>query len=243
MRSDMHKVICEEPRHGGDREKGCRHRAHCSDELLPKTEGMRRPHSDRKWFGEHLGPLRRWLRSQSGRSWNDVYSEASRVIRPDSVVRNHIKFHMLGFVQRDTFLRDGQIWCFSSRYRSEVPVSVSADRWSPFYVDPGTGCLCEVQLGARGRWHDPEEERRRKTQKWVRPTTVLRQLNGIWFECLVQNFPAVFKPGDKPTRFDMAERHKIGANQAVTIYGRRVFCVLKRQLSRRELREWGLQNS
>src|SRR5438477_11087201 len=94
MRSDMHRVICEEPRHGGRYEKLGR-RANLADELLPKFEGMRRPHGDRKWFGEHLGPLRRWLRSQVGRPWNRVYSEACAIIKPDSVVRNYIKLHIL----------------------------------------------------------------------------------------------------------------------------------------------------
>src|SRR5262249_40852920 len=112
MRSDMHKVICEEPRHGGGRERFGR-RANLGEELLPKFEGIRRPHLDRKWFGEHLGPLRRWLRSQVGRPWNDVYSEACSVIKPDSVVRNHIKSHLLEFVQRHTFLRNGRVWCFT----------------------------------------------------------------------------------------------------------------------------------
>jgi len=95
MRADMHKVICEEPRHGGGREKSGR-RAQLADDLLPTAEGMRRPHRDRKWFGEHLSPLRRWLRSQVGRPWNLVYGEACAVIKPDSVVRNHINSMFTG---------------------------------------------------------------------------------------------------------------------------------------------------
>ena len=45
MRADMHKVICEEPRHGGGREKFAR-RANLPDELLPKFEGICRPHRE-----------------------------------------------------------------------------------------------------------------------------------------------------------------------------------------------------
>src|SRR5207248_1577311 len=134
--------------------------------LLPKFEGVRRPHRERKWFGEHLGPLRRWLRSQVGRPWNQVYSEVCAVIKPDSVVRNHIKFHLLQFVQRQTFFRDGCIWCYTTGWRgNELPVKEAASHWSSFYVHPRAGLLCEVALRARARWRDFESEHRANTQR------------------------------------------------------------------------------
>src|SRR5215469_6547353 len=127
MRSDMHKVICEEPRHGGGPERRLR-RGNLPEDLLPKFEGIRRPHTNRKWFGEHLGPLRRWLRSRVGRPWNDIYGEACAVIKPDSVVRNHIKFHLLEFVHRHTYLHDGRIWCFTVGWRGcELPIEEAAN--------------------------------------------------------------------------------------------------------------------
>ena len=243
MRSDMHKVICEEPRHGGGREKHSR-RANLSDEFLPRTEGMRRPHRDRKWFGEHLGPLRRWLRSQLGRAWDDVYREACAVIKPDSVVRNHIKFHLLQFVQRHTFVQGGRVWCFTTGWQgNEKLVEENASHWAPFYVHPQTGLLCEAQLLPRSRRRDHEAELRAKTQRWLSENTLLRQLNGIWFECAVEFFPANFVRGDEPTQFDLAERRLISLSQANDVYGKRVFCLAKRQLSRRELRKFGLSNS
>src|SRR2546429_257519 len=66
MRADMHKVICEEPRHGGGPQKTSR-RANGPDELLPRFGGGRRPHKDRKSFGEHPGPLRPARRQPSWR--------------------------------------------------------------------------------------------------------------------------------------------------------------------------------
>jgi hypothetical protein len=243
MRSDMHKVICEEPRHGGGPEKHSRS-ANLPEELLPKFEGIRQPHKDRKRFGEHLGPLRRWLRSQIGRPWSDVYGEACAVIKPDSVVRNHIKFHLLQFVQRYTFMRDRRVWCFTTHWsRNEIPVDEAASRWSPFYVHPESGLLCEVISRRRARWENQEKERRAKTQRWLSNNALLRQLNGLWFECAVESFPDRFVRGDEPMRFDMAERRLIGPGQAKKVYGRKVFCFAKRQLSRRELRQCGLNNS
>src|SRR2546423_2145458 len=122
MRSDMHKVVVERPRWNPGPGKHGR-RANLSDELLPKFEGIKRPHAHRKGLTDLLGPLKRWLRSQVGRPWNDVYSEACAVIKPDSVIRPHIKTHLLEFVHRHTFLKDGEVWCFTGRWRhGEVPV-------------------------------------------------------------------------------------------------------------------------
>ena len=243
MRSDMHKVICEEPRHGAGPQKHLR-RANIAHELLPRFEGIRRPHRSRKWFGEHLGPLRRWLRSQVGRPWNDVYGEACAVIKPDSVVRNHIKFHLLEFVHRHTFLRDGRVWCFAAGWRGgELPVEEAASRWSPFYVHPVTRALCEVPSRPRRRWREAHEQRLVKSRRWLNEDTVLRLLNGMWFECAVSSFHERFVRGDAPTEFDWAERRLIGPGQATNIYGKRVFCFAKRQLSHHELKKLGLANS
>jgi len=102
----MHKVVVERPRWNPGPGKHGR-RANLSNELLPKFEGIKRPHAHRKGLTDLLGPLKRWLRSQVGRPWNDVYSEACAVIKPDSVIRAHIKTHLLEFVHRHTFLKDG----------------------------------------------------------------------------------------------------------------------------------------
>ena len=77
----MHKVIVERPWwNPGPGKKG--RQANLSDELLPKFEGIKRPHRHRKGLTDLLGPLKRWLLSQVGRPWNDAYSEACAVIKP-----------------------------------------------------------------------------------------------------------------------------------------------------------------
>src|SRR2546422_4122874 len=85
MRSDMHKVVVEHPRWNPGPGKHGR-RADLSDELLPKFEGIKRPHAHRKGLTDLLGLLKRWLHSQAGRSWNDVYSEASVFSRCECIV-------------------------------------------------------------------------------------------------------------------------------------------------------------
>ncbi|MBI1842770.1 MAG: hypothetical protein HYR88_18170 [Verrucomicrobia bacterium] len=190
-----------------------------------------------------LGPLERWLRSQVGRPWDVVYSDACAVIRADSVVRAHIKNHLLEFVERHTFMKGGEVWCFVEYGPAqEVPVNRALYRRSGFFVHPLTRLLQPIPEGPRMRRRDPQGERRRSTQRWLCDSMLLRRLNGCWFECRVLPFPRRTVKGDSPWRFDAAAKKAICRSDADDIYGRRVYCVAKRQLSRRELKREGLSN-
>src|SRR5438445_5372169 len=142
MRSDMHKVVVERPRWNPGPGKNGR-RANLSDELLPKFEGIKRPHPRRKGLTDLLGPLKRWLQAQVGRPWNDVYSEACAVIKPDSVIRAHVKAHLLQFVERHTFIHDGKVCVLDigCRGRGIVPVDERRYGWNLFFVHPETSLL------------------------------------------------------------------------------------------------------
>ena len=244
MRNDMHKVVVERAR-GGQAWAKKFPRPHVPFDDLPKYQGIKQAHAHRKWFTDVLGPLRRWLRSQVGRPWNNVYSEACAVIKPDSVVRAHIKTHLLDFVLRDTFMHQREVWCFA-RYRwfgtNELPVLRLATRWTSFYVHPETGLLCEIPPQRRARWRDKTAEAHAQIQRWVNDTTLLRRLNGSWFECRVEAFPARDLRHEGPLRFDLNVHRLISRDDAKHLYGRTVRCVAKRQLSRRELQRHGLVN-
>src|SRR6267142_2463842 len=144
MRPDMHKVVVERPRWNPGPGKHGR-RANLPDELLPKFEGIRRPHASRKGLTDLLGPLRRWLHSQLGRPGNDVYSEACAVIKPDSVIRAHIKTHLLEFVERHTFMHEGKVCTLVPYYGGGItPVAEMRFRRSLYFVHPETHLLSEI---------------------------------------------------------------------------------------------------
>src|SRR5207302_5976826 len=121
---------------------------------------------------------------------------------------------------------------------NELPVQEAASHWSPFYVHPRTGALCEAALGPGIRRRDEEAERRAVTQRRLSESRLLRQVAGIWFECAVEPFPAYLGPGDEPPQFDLAERRLIEPGHAKIIDGKEVFCIAMRQISRRELRKF-----
>lgn len=248
MRPDMHKVVVERPRWNPGPAKLNR-QANLDPDLLPRCEGMRRPYKSRKAFTDLLGPLRRWLRAQVGRPWDDVHSEACAVIKPDSIVRAHIKTHLLEFVHRHTFVRDGRVWCYGRSWffapGIEHPVAEAASRWTPFYVHPVSRLLCEVPLASRRERQRAWSELRSgfaPEQRWLGDTRALLRLNGLWFDCTMKAFPPYFNRGDEPVRQDVALKRPLNRSQAYDHYGRYVFCVAKRQLGSKELRRLGLAN-
>jgi hypothetical protein len=234
MRTDMHKVIVEEPRGGGGKTKNWR-RANLPDELLPKHEGIRRLHRHQKRFGEHLSPLKRWLRSNCGRLWNQVYSEAAQVIKASDPVRLHIKFHMMQMVERNTFMLDGKIYCYRNMETVDLGELSSHPVWPTFFVHPESGLLFELPQRKRRVRHTG-----RSDERWLTRYRLLKKLRGLLFECEWLPFPQQFDVGERALRYDMIRRQWIGPLHG---YGEQMFCIRKRQLSKKELRAYGLSNS
>jgi|GEM_PF-1386452 len=137
MRSDMAKVVVEQPRYG-------------SRERSLKTARKIRPvevHEDfdsgpvrapaRRWgkeFGEHLTPLWRFLRKNLGRPWDKVYSEIRSQLDGRSVTGQHVLDHLRWEVETECFLVEGKVM----RNGWRGPTTVYG-----FYVHPKTGILRE----------------------------------------------------------------------------------------------------
>src|SRR5215469_15849210 len=115
MRPDLNKVLTEQPRRGSD-SRNLKTRACFKnyDETredrysLPKTGKMLMgnrdlgPHDESKAFTDKLGPLKRWLDSQVGRSWDRVYSEIKQAF-PNTNKQNHhlLDTHLMGYINRN----------------------------------------------------------------------------------------------------------------------------------------------
>ena len=234
----MHKVVVERPRWNPGPGKNGR-RADLSDELLPKFEGIKRPHRHRKGLTDLLGPLRRWLQAQVGRPWNDVYSEACAVIKPDSIIRTHVKTHLLEFVQRNTFMHDGKVSYLSTGRGGGIrPVLSEKFVRRVFYVHPQTGLLEKIEPVSRKRWnaerHQPPVARR-----WVSRNAALQQIRGLWFECHFEVVPV----GVRFKAYDHALERVVSRGELTRHDRQYCLCTLKRQLSKHDLRHFGLRNA
>ena len=155
MREDMKHVIIDRPRKGGEGGKSrppkgsMRFWQRMPAEDYPKSESTargRRYGWDCKQLNERLSPLRRWLRSNCGRSWDSVFSEICEGLRVRNATAAHVRDHAEQFVLQNTRLMLGVV-CDSKG----DPINKSGWRWYPFYVDPGTGILREAPKWKRQR--------------------------------------------------------------------------------------------
>ena len=236
----MHKVVIERPRWNPGRGKHGR-RANLPDELLPKFEGMKRPHTCRKGLTDLLGPLKRWLQAQVGRPWNDVYSEACAVIKPDSVIRSHIKTHLLQFVERHTFMHTGTVCILDTGYlgRGIVPVTERRYGCSRFFVHPETGLLHAIRQKSWRELRAQRQAARAENFRWRDCNFALKQIEGIWFGCHFRVVP----PEGRFKAYDHAIGQEVGRGGLVRRDGQYLHCITKCQLSRRELKRYGLRNA
>jgi hypothetical protein len=233
----MHKVVVERPRWNPGPAKYGR-RANLPDELLPKFEGIRRPYQNRKGLTDLLGPLRRWLQAQVGRPWNDVYSEACAVIKPDSVIRAHIKTHLMQFVERNTFMHKGKVCVLGGFQKGIVPVEGS-NGWVTFYVHPESFLLCKIPERKRTRYPFRTVTKPPTPMRWLDELTALVQFSGIWYRCR-------FRPLRDTEAFigyDYFFGQVLDRSHMFWRDRRKVHCFSKQQLSGEELKKHRLTNS
>lgn len=114
MRRDMNKVLTESPRAGGN--DGQKHERTYKNKLRvrekqyyknieiddrPTKESMRRRHirgGSYKELTDHIRPLERYLLSQVGRKWDDVWSDICQVMKGNGLQANHVKDHVKQYV-------------------------------------------------------------------------------------------------------------------------------------------------
>lgn len=228
MRPDMNEVLIERPRRGM-RIKTRRNNKPRAAEYVDDDSYSRelRPTPRRtKRFDDHLGPLRRWLRSQVNRPWDKVWSELCAGIDQRSVTGRHLLGHARGEVEIECEVgEDRKIYATTGwwRHRRRAPVE-------GLYVHPHTGLL---------RWQEPMSQQERKRKQWAElPDPDIRDLPdgdvlwrecGIWFRVRAEIVPWQHRPKVRAWDYELG--------------GNRMRIVDKRQLNHRQLREYGLTNA
>jgi hypothetical protein len=252
VRADMSKVLVESPRvgrgraraHEGQRRQR-RQRADRDGENAPQRFGMQRDITSHKHFGEHLGPLYRYLRQQVNRPWAKVYGELCAALDRRSVVQAHLFQHIGDKVEVDTVWRDGEVWVRG--WRGLVPLS---DSRAEMFVHPRTGIL----LPNRARVIEVQRQRQERRQKVAQGHPDRRsglhgmaadrqwqRIDGLWYEVTL----AALDLGDDKARvYDAVLKRSVsGRDQALLrathgCVGR--YAAAKRQIDRATLRKHGL---
>ena len=180
----LDRIVIERPRSGmrisSRRLKGHKKNLEKLTEIA-STDGLLSPYliktrGKTKYFSDHLGPMRRWLRSKVGQPWNLVYNELCQRIDTKTLCGQHLLLHVWQYVEREVYLIDGVLYR-KNGYR------YFAWRCSELYVHPETGILCKVEPEKKTPPQKPSD--RIIIDKYHE----YRKLNDIWFLVTFQDSP------------------------------------------------------
>ena len=177
-----------------------------------------------KYLSDHLGPLRRLLRSQLGQPWDQVYSKIRREVKGNTMAGQHVLEHVSAYVCTAVEMVDGQPYA-----KGGVPWhwgNARLGRWrNEFYVHPETGLLCLADV-----------ERKAQKVKQASDFVVVsdlfqyRLIDGIWygieFEAIAQCSKA----------YDLLLKQEISCLEARQFYGSCIVSRQKRQCNKKTLK-------
>jgi hypothetical protein len=224
MRPDMAKVIVERPRVGSrlkSRKKGYQKYLQQADFThLPRVEPMLgRWRGMQKWFNEHLGPMRRYLRSQGGRPWNSIYKDLREHVRFDNVVQKHVLTHVFDYVHLEVRIENDRV-VNESEWRRNIVLGPGE-----MYVCPRSGILKVVR---------PRREFRPKRRVQFVPLVQFHFRDNTWWEVRLRERPN--QPGELWDFWLEKSVAKVSVVEQKSIYGGNFVAVSKRALSRVEVR-------
>jgi len=184
---------------------------------------------DAKEFSDLIGPLRKYLRKQIGRPWNDVYSELSQVLDKRSLSGRHIWTHVFQEVERYARSVDGVFYLPPRRGSGYLRVS-------GLFVHPKTGILCWVP---KRRYYNiiPPSAPRPVDHYELDPMHCLWCIAGIWYRYTYEMVRVRVAP------FQVKDPTVARGVRDVYHYGTEKRLVEKHQLNRKELLAHKLHNT
>ncbi len=226
MRSDMAKVIVERPRLGSrspSRKKGYRKflQSMPVDELPYVEPMLGRWKGREKWLNEHLGPMRRFLRSNIGRPWNKVHQDLCEHVSFDNAVQGHVLAHIYDYVHLHVEVIDKASVYPKHGWRRRRKLDVNS-----MYVCPHSGILKVVK---------PNHHWRQRTRITKNPSTQFLCRDNWWWEVRVRSTKVV--SGDRWDVWLERDVSQLTEDVCLACYGGRLFATSKRPLTPGETRQ------
>lgn len=193
MRKDFGKVVIERPRKGSsarnakvrwfgkfvpDDEEGGYGFEYEGVSRIPGSdhaEGFIRKKIYYKQLTDVLGPIKRFLRKNVGRVWNDVYSELSQVLNRGGWGVEHIRGSHVEVAVNTYRGVDGEVWYNGKR----GPFVVNGNYETRFYVEPETGRLRAYKRSYQWTRTEPDFVDLNKVRAGANTWYV--NVGGIWF--------------------------------------------------------------
>lgn len=258
MRKDMAEVIIERPRSLGHdairrqhKKTGLRIRNYDPDneydDLPTHLSSSRHKQYGRaaKYMTDLLTPIYRFLHSNVGRPWDQVWSEVCQQIDRRNLAKNHLFEHFDGIVETNTFIgEDGDVYvCEFDGFRKAKNLGGNG-----FYVHPTTGLLCWADDRPRNQSRQMAKEAAKKAkQSWylrITENQYYLKLNGIWYIAVIARFYINLYYRDEMGRWQKRDPEPEPGTVLMPEgeYGPRWRVLSKRQCSKKELRAAGLSN-
>ena len=188
MRPDFHKIVAERGKCGGG--MTAQHRRANNDkkqEHLPLRESMSKIHK-LHWNGKersyNTGPLYRYLFSQVGRPWDDVFSEMSATNDSRSITKSRVlePIDWWKGVEKHVNIVGKQAFYTTGRYGR----SPSELQNNQLYVDD-SGILRKYKrkVGKKKSYYQLQEEKWMETTRNLPNGNQARKINSIWFEIVL----------------------------------------------------------
>jgi len=223
----MAQVIVERPRHGSrmpSRKKGYRK----FTQSVPLEDQPRREPMLGHWRGlwkslnEHLGPMRRFLRSNIGRPWNKVHQALCEHVSFNNAVQAHVLSHIDQYVHRHVEVID------SSHVHLKLPRWYYGHRLQQgeMYICPCTGLLKAVRSDKR---------KQPPTKVPNGPTQQSLWHDGIWWDVQLRKLPD--DPGELWDVWLERNVAELTQKDLIVAYGGQLFAVSKRPLTRAETKQ------
>lgn len=228
----LSEIVIERPRHGMRvslrKVKGFKKQLHKLTEEASEDGLLRpyliKPRNKSKCFSDHLAPLRRYLRSQVGQPWNDVYSKLCQQLDTSTLSGQHILSHVWHYVERHVELFDGIPYRKSDRgYRLTRSYQLQ------LYVHPETGVLCDVKdLDSTSTAKLNSKPNRQLDCVDLDAYHQYRKIDDIWYLITYQDVP------ESEIVFDVLHRAMVTPDPKR--FSNRLYAAHKQQCNKREIK-------
>lgn len=220
----LNEIVIERPRIGSrdknlKRDKKALQTIYDDDYEGSRYEPLCR--SKTKHLSDHLGPLRRLLRSKVGQRWDDIYSELCQRLDTNTVTGQHVLDHVWDYVERNVVLIDGVPYRKCNRRYGQNQLGCWRDE---FYVHPDTGILCIAEKAPKA------PPKKRDDLVLIDSYHQYQKLNDVWYLITLQEFPPMHDVTDVVLRVTLKPW------TARAEYGREVYAVSKRQCNKKQIK-------
>jgi hypothetical protein len=225
----LSEIVIERPRHGmrcsSRRLKGVRKELDRLTEVASE-DGLLSPYLIKtrhktKSLADHLGPLRRLLRSKVNQPWNEVYHELCQRLDSSTLTGQHVISHLWNYVEKHVELIEGIPYRKVAFYRNRRLGSGYHDE---FYIHPDTGLLCLAE-------RSPKPVPPKLTDRIVIDDYhQYRKLDDVWYLITFADLPIY------TLCWDVLLKTAITPDIAYRKYGRLIYASRKIQCNKRLLK-------